>query len=89
MCYIAVKYNQKSFLSTYGLMVLFSLIPTWSLAAYYSNNLIFDSNVYDLLLVVSSVIFFMLLGESQSFTWINYVGVALSVIGILLIKVKL
>lgn len=52
---VAVKYNQTDFLKSYSIMVLLGLIPipTWSMAAYFSKNLLFDNLLYDSLLVLS------------------------------------
>lgn len=68
-------------------MTLAGFIPTWALTAYYSKNIIFDSLIYDMSLVVSSIIFFAILGKAEKFTFINWIGVFLAIIGLLLIRI--
>lgn len=87
-CYIAVKFNQVDFLRTYLYMVLCGAIPTWSLATYWSRNLIFDGLLYDSLLIISSPFLLMLFGQAENFDLINWIGVATTFLGLILVKMK-
>ena len=69
---VAVKYNQTDFLKSYLIMVLLGFMPTWSMAAYFSKNLLFDNLLYDSLLVLSGPLILMLLGQAESFRLINW-----------------
>lgn len=86
VCWIAVKYNQVSFMKGYIYLILFSFIPTWSLCSYYSKNLIFDGMLFNLIVIISSPIFMIMLGQNKNFTWINYVGIVVTIVGLYLIK---
>jgi hypothetical protein len=74
-CLIAVKVGHKSFWWNYLLISVVDFIPTWSLASYWSKNLIFDGFIYDFTLVASGVLFMTLLGQSQAFSLWNWLGV--------------
>ena len=86
VCWFAVRYNAKYFLKTYLSMTIVGLIPTWSLAAYYSKNLIFDGLVFDSVLVMTSPIIFCFLGEGHTFAVWNWVGVGLVIAGLVLTR---
>lgn len=88
LCYIAIRGEGKPFWFTYVWMSLLSLLPTWSLAAYFSKNLIFDGLLYDTLLVVTSVIFMSMLGQATSFKTVNWIGVLLVLVGLVLTRWK-
>ena len=87
MCRLAVAYSGKDFVANYLAMTACAVIPTWSVASYFSRNLVFDSLLYDSILVVSSVVFFAYLGQTQTFAWHNWLGVMLAVAGLLLVRV--
>lgn len=87
LCRIAVAYGAKNFAANYALITLCSIIPTWSLASYFSKNLVFDSLLYDSVLVLSSIVFFAHLGQTESFSWHNWLGVCFAAAGLLLIRV--
>ena len=84
MCWVSVRYH--GFLDVYARMTLLSAIPTWSLAAYFSKNLMFDSLLYDTTLVVSSPIILAMLGQASTFTISNWIGLLMAVIGIFLVR---
>ena len=86
LCRIAVKAGNK-FWPNYIWMFVCGAIPTWSLAAYWSKNLIFDGLAYDTTLAVSSVIIFIFLGQGEKFTSWNWAGVALTLIGLILVRI--
>lgn len=86
MCWIAVRYNQVSFVKSYVLMAAACVIPTWSLASYYSKNLIFDNMLYSLIMIVSSPVIMIYLGQAKTFTAINYAGIIVTAVGLYLIK---
>jgi hypothetical protein len=86
LCYVATRYSSKGFWIGYLLMAVMGFIPTWSLAAYLSKNLIFDALLYDTLLVISSVVFFTWMGKAESFVWLNWIGLGLVVMGLILTR---
>lgn len=66
-----------------------SVIPIWALIARYSNHLLIDGIIYDVLLFVSYVLTFIILGETKGFNWMQWVGLGTTVIGVLLMKVRI
>lgn len=86
MCWAAVKYNGVSFIKGYLIMVAGCFIPTWAIASYYSKNLIFDNMLYSLLMIVSSPVIMIYFGQGKTFTFVNYIGVAVTILGLYLIK---
>jgi hypothetical protein len=86
VCLIAVKVGNKDFWKNYLLITAAGFIPTWSLAAYYSKNLIFDGMLFDTLLVISGVVIFALLGQAETFTWLNWIGVIMVLAGLVLTR---
>ena len=86
MCWASIKYGHQNFMGMYLAMVLFSTIPTWSLASYFSTNIIFDGLVFDTTLVLTSPIIFWALNQGQNFTIISWIGVVLTVLGLLTVR---
>lgn len=86
VCLVAVRFNLKSFWYNYLFICLVGLLPTWSLASYYSRNLIFDGLLYDTILVISSVIFLAVLGQAQHLNATNWIGVVLVIAGLILTR---
>lgn len=86
VCWISIRYNQVSFFKGYILFVLISWIPTWSMASYFSKNLIFDGMLYNTIMIVSAPLIMMYLGQTKTFSTVNYVGIVLTIIGLCLIK---
>lgn len=84
-CWLSVKYSGQ-FWKLYLTLELVALIPAWTCVAYFSKNIIFDSFIFDMLLVVSSPLVFMYFGQACHFTAVNYVGIALAVIGLILAR---
>ena len=86
MCWVSVRYNQTDFLKTYVCMVGLGFLPTWSIAAYFSRNMVFDALLYDGLLVASSPLLLALLGQATHFTAQNWLGVILAITGLILTR---
>jgi hypothetical protein len=85
-CLIAVKVGGRDFWMNYLLLTLIGVIPTWSLAAYWSKNLIFDGLLYDSTLVISGVFIMAYMGQAQHFTVMNWLGVVLAVVGLTMVR---
>lgn len=85
-CWVAVRYNAKDFIKTWLGCAIVGIIPTWSIAAYLSKNLILDGLIYDSTLVISSIPIFILLGEGHGLTTTNWIGIILALCGVLLAR---
>jgi len=70
----------------YVWLVVAALIPTWSIAAYYSTNIIFDS-IFFQFVFVSLFLVFTTLFEGKDLSLVNYSGLILALIGLVLVKV--
>lgn len=86
-CYFAIKWKGVSFWKLHFTLASLALVPAWSLAAYLSKNIIFDGMLYDLLLIISGVTVCIVLGEAVKFTVWNFAGLALTIIGLVLMKI--
>jgi hypothetical protein len=62
-------------------------LTLWPFIAKTSTTLMFDSILYDCLVAGSWLVGLVVFGATQGFTLVNYIGVALAVIGLLLMKV--
>jgi hypothetical protein len=73
-------------LATYSM----NFVPLWIIVAKYSNNVIRDSLVYDLILTIvftSALIYFQ--SKLVSFTALQIIGICLAVLGIILFKLDI
>lgn len=68
---------------------LISVIPVFPLVTKYSKNLLFDGMLFDLVMFVSYVLTLLLLGSGKAFTLVQWLGLSLTVIGFILLKVKI
>lgn len=66
---------------------MFLPITVWPFVSRISKNIVFDGILYDSLVAVAWLLGFILFGASKDFTWMNYLGLMLAVIGLTLIKV--
>lgn len=64
--------------------IIGSLIWVW--VTKISKNLIFDSILYDTILVITFTLSFVFLKYGQFFTILNWIGVILAIIGLILMK---
>lgn len=87
VCYFGMRFSGTNFRMTYMSMVLAGFIPTWALASYWSTNLIFDGLLYDSILTLSSPLFFWLLGAGKAFSALNWFGVLVTLLGLVLVRV--
>lgn len=62
-------------------------LTLWPFIAKTSTTLMFDSILYDCLVAVTWLIGLVVFGTTQGFSLLNYAGVVLAVIGLILMKV--
>lgn len=73
-------------LATYSM----NFVPLWIIVAKYSNNIIRDSLVYDLILTIvftSALVYFQ--SKQVSFILLQVIGMCLAVLGIILFKLDI
>ena len=69
-------------------MFLWGAIGPWFIIARYSQNLIFDGMLYDIILFFTYIITMMCLGLGKGFSTIQCIGVALVAVGFVMMKWK-
>ena len=74
-----------SMMAAWGLWIV-GAIPLWVFVSKYSKNMLFDAMLYDSIMVVSFALAVSYFGAGH-LTWINYVGIIL--IGVAMILIKL
>lgn len=75
----------KPFLAVWGIGLL--ITPLWATISRVSKNLMFDGMLFDVLLFITYAVSFMLLEKHYvTFKPLNYIGIVLVLIGMLLIK---
>lgn len=65
---------------------LFFAIPVWSFVCRHSKNLLFDSILYDGIMTLVYAGAFIWLGAGNNLTMVQWLGCALSIVGLLLMK---
>jgi hypothetical protein len=86
-CWVAVKFQGRGFWVMYFGMLLSSIIPNWSLCAYFSRNLILDSFLFDMTLAISSIPIMAAMGQAKGFSATNWVGVVIALAGLAMIRI--
>ena len=66
--------------------MLFLSIPVWGFVARISKNLLIDGFIYDVIMTLAYAGTFIFMGAAQGFTISNWLGVILTMIGIVLMK---
>ena len=60
----------------------------WALVAKYSKNLVFDGLLYDTVMVlVYTLSISFLTGDQLNWSWYNWIGVCVVVVGFILMKI--
>jgi hypothetical protein len=65
----------------------FTSIPIFTFIGLVSKNILFDSVLYDVIILIAYVITLLIMGCGTAFNIWNWVGLALTVAGFLLMKV--
>lgn len=68
---------------------LISIIPVFPLVARFSKDLLFDGMLFDFIMAFSYIVTLLYLGAGKAFTFVQWAGLALTVIGFVLMKVRL
>jgi hypothetical protein len=68
-------------------LVSMCISPLWALVSRYSNNLLFDGLLYDILVFIVYAIMFVWLEQHYlSFRPINYIGIGVILVGMMMLK---
>lgn len=69
-------------------LIIVNIIPIWALISRYSRNLVFDELLYLVILSGSTLMATTILSANQKFTPINWFGLIIIFIGLILIRIK-
>jgi len=79
-----INQNPKSWL----FFLMFLPIPIWPFVAKISKNLLIDGLIYDFIVLLGYAGMFIYLGESKNFVLNQWIGLVLTLFGIVLMKVR-
>jgi hypothetical protein len=80
------KQNQDFGGKYFWFLVMVGCCPLWAIISRHSKSLIFDSLLYDTIMALSYYIVLVYLGSSSGFTVWQYVGMAMVIAGLFLIR---
>ena len=66
---------------------LISIVPVFPIIARFSKSLLIDGIIYDVVIFLAYLITLCILGCATKFTLVTWLGVLLTVIGVILMKV--
>jgi len=72
----------------YG-MLLCGFVQLWALVSRYSNNILLDGMIYDIIIFLTFPLTMWYLGETSNFSLQQWIGLAVVVVGFVLLKVDL
>ena len=87
--YISKRYNdvKNMYYTILFYLIGMCLTTVWIVVIKYSKNLMADSVLYDLILTLSFTSALVFVGCASHFNWINWVGLVLAMIGLVLLKI--
>jgi len=68
---------------------LISMVPMFPIISRFSKNLLLDGIIYDVVIFFSYLVTLIFLGCAKTVTLVQWIGVVLTIIGCLLMKVKI
>ncbi|MFA6594308.1 MAG: hypothetical protein WCT16_03560 [Candidatus Buchananbacteria bacterium] len=84
--YFSKKNNEAKNKKLLMVMIVLNLIPLWAFVAPDSKNLAFDMLLYDTIMALTLTLTLVTLGMAVQFKRHNWLGVAIVIIGFLLMK---
>ena len=68
---------------------LISILPVFPLVARYSKNILIDGMIFDVILFLSYVGTMLYLGAGEKFVLIQWIGLIITILGFILMKVRI
>ncbi|MHA1437960.1 MAG: hypothetical protein ACTSPD_10320 [Promethearchaeota archaeon] len=95
---VALMYLWQAFLSQkvnvsashwkwFALLWMAGCIPLWTFVAKVTQNMMFDALLYDVIMTVAFIVGLIIFGACKSFCLIQWIGVSIVTIGLILIKI--
>jgi len=66
-----------------------SIIPMFPLVVRYSKNLLIDGILFDIIMFLSYILTLLILGSGKAFNLLQWCGLILIVLGVILMKVRI
>lgn len=82
------KYNNDLGGKWFYFSWLMAIIPIFPLVCKYSRDLLVDGMIFDAIMFISYIIVLLYLGCGETFTKLNWIGLFITIIGFILLKVK-
>jgi hypothetical protein len=89
--WLSVKVNSKStyyfWINYWWTPISCVVFPIWAVISKYSKNIVLDGLIYDLTMVVAYTVFLLIFsGSAGRFSILQYVGILVALIGLILFK---
>jgi hypothetical protein len=85
--YISQINNQQGGKYTMWMWAYGAACPLWAIVSKITKNITFDAALYDALIVICGFFGLWLAGAMKDFSAINYFGLTIMVVGIIILKV--
>lgn len=89
--YLSVKNNADDTIwyqsKWFWMLLIMGFCPIWAIVSRVSNKLTADGMLYDTIIIISFPVCMILFGMTKHFAFINYIGLILVVMGLILLKV--
>lgn len=86
-CFLSANFAvQKNWWGVFISGLIFNIV--WSTCSKYTERLMFDALLYDLSLTIFYYLFLFYLLDLNQLKWYNWTGVCLSIVGLILFKIK-
>lgn len=86
--YFSFKNSQSNQEAMFWMFMTWGItcVPMWAIISKYSNNILFDGILFDILVTLIYVAVMLICGEGEYFSYKNYVGLVLIIFGMFLLK---
>jgi len=85
LAWLSVK--SQEFGGVYFWILALMPVPLWAAVTRVSENLIIDGIIYDIILLLSFMVGFIIFGVASGFSTHQYVGLVIAIFGIVLMKI--
>jgi len=87
MGYAWLSIKSQEFGGIYFWLLAFIPLPLWAFVTRVSHNLLMDGLIYDIGMMLGFAAGLIILGAASGFTILQYIGLAIAICGIILMKI--
>ena len=80
------KQNQILGGKWFWITLLMGAFPGWAIVSRYTKNILQDGLIYDLIMIIAFPITMIWIGEAKNFIWTQWLGLVLTIGGLVLMK---